>query len=48
MFVIYHDQVLKVQAFHTMTSGERWLDLGIGYFVDPKYVDILINRDQLS
>ena len=48
MFVIYHDQVLKVIDFHTMENGERWLDLGLGFYVSPDSVDILINRDQLS
>ena len=44
MFVIYHDQVLKVQDFIHKPDGSVWLDLGIGFYVRSDNVDILSMR----
>ena len=43
MFVIYHDQVLKVHEFIHKPDG-IWLDLGLGFYVKSDNVDILSMR----
>lgn len=35
--VIYHGEVHTVKGFRTI--AKRYLDIGIGYDVDPEYVD---------
>lgn len=36
--VIYHGEVYTVKGYRTISK--RLLDIGIGYYVDPEYVDI--------
>lgn len=37
--VIYHGKAYAVKGYHTI--AKRYLDIGIGYDVDPEYVDIV-------
>lgn len=39
--VIYHDEVYEVKGFRTLAI--RYLDLGIGFYVNPENVDIASN-----
>lgn len=37
--VIYHGEVYTVKGYRTI--AKRYIDIGIGYDVDPEYVDIV-------
>lgn len=41
MFVKYHDHLLKVSDFVTRPDGSRWLDCGLGFLINPEYVEIV-------
>ena len=45
MSVSYHGFKLKVYGFRKDSSGAWWLDLGIGYEVNAKRVDIIIDNE---
>lgn len=42
MYVNYHGFKLKVYGYRKDERGIWWLDLGIGYEVNAKFVDIII------
>lgn len=41
MRINYHGFMLKVYDFKTDAEGVIWLDLGIGYWVNAKHVEIV-------